>query len=476
MRIPEKELERLKQSESFVKSHFPHFGINKKQEITRLLYEISKREKISPFRVLSGGIIAKSARLRHPERALRPQAGSNGTVVEEYGPDFESLKKYLLERRFPFASGNESSVCAYLPRIELDPSDALTLPRNNFSPSDIFIEKDCRDSFLVRRLAQIFPRAKLEVIISLKEHLSSRRGFQIKDYNNRRKSVFVIKQKYDFLKSCPCTKFSLPCAYQVFNLGFGCIYECAYCFLQEYTNCPGIVLPANLDSYFDAFPLYKRNRMRIGTGEFSDSLALDEVTNYSMPIIEFFRKYPAVTFEFKTKSNCVDNLLQAKHAGNIVVSWSLNPQKIIRDNEHLTAALSERLKSAARCVQAGYKIGIHFDPVIYFHGWKKEYALLVELVFEKIKPGNIAWISIGTFRFSPSLKKIIENRFPGNKILDEELLKGYDGKLRYPYNLRLEIYRAISSMLLKHSKKLVVYLCMEEARMWKDAGLRMPEW
>lgn len=447
MRIIEKELERLKQAESFVKSNFPHFGINKKQEITRLLFEISKRERHLP-----------------------------GNVLEDVARDFETVKKCLLERRFPFASGNEPSALPYLPKIELNQLEALTATEGSFSPSRIFIEKDCRDFFLAKRLKQLFPRAKSEFIVSLKEYLSCKRGFQIKDYNYRRKTIFLINQKYDFFKSCPCTKFSVPCAYQVFNLGFGCIYECTYCFLQEYTNCPGIVLQADLDSYFAAFSSYKKNRMRIGTGEFSDSLALDEVTSYSVSIIEFFRKHPEVSFEFKTKSSCVNNLLKARHAGNIVVSWSLNPQKIIKGNEYLTASLSERLKAAMRCVQAGYRIGIHFDPVFYFYGWKKEYAFLTELVFEKVDPCDIAWISIGTFRFSPSLKKIIENRFPGNKILDEELLKGYDGKLRYPYKIRLEIYQGILKMLSKRSKKLRVYLCMEDARMWKDAGLKMPEW
>ena len=87
------------------------------------------------------------------------------------------------------------------------------------------------------------------------------------------------------------------------------------------------------------------------------------------------------------------------------------------------------------------------------------------MLFDVIKPKDIAWISIGTLRFNPNVKPIIEARFPENKILDEELVLGFDNKLRYPYSLRREIYESMLRMLHKHSKKLPIYLCMENSSM-----------
>ena len=109
--------------------------------------------------------------------------------------------------------------------------------------------------------------------------------------------------------------------------------------------------------------------------------------------------------------------------------------------------------------------------MIYFKGWEKEYSSVIDLLFSKIRPRDIAWISIGTLRFKPELKQTIENRFPENKILDEELLPGYDNKLRYPYGLRYNIYKFMLDAFKKHSKKLPLYLCMEESSMWKVLGL-----
>ena len=443
------EFRRLEQAKSLIKLTFPDFGVNKAQEITRLLYEISKRENTAPARII------------------------NAKGIKNYN----SLRTQLLRKRYPFATQHIRCFKPYLPKIELKHSDLLiNRHKRRFYPRDIFIEKRVRFSCLVRRLKQLFPKSRFREINSLADYVHLHNKSGVKDYNQRQNTLFVINESYDFFKKCPCSSNTLSCGYHIFNLGFGCIFECNYCFLQGYTNSPGVMFPANIEGFFDRFNSYKKPAMRIGTGEFSDSLALDKITEYSIPIIEFFKKHEDVFFEFKTKSAEIKNVLKTNHSGNIVISWSLNPQKIIDDNELLTPTLNERLNAASKCVEAGYKVGFHFDPVIFFSGWEKQYHNLIEALFNKIKPRHIAWISIGTFRFNPRLKPIIERRFPENKILNEELLLGYDNKLRYPYNIRYNIYKEIISRLKKHSGKLNLYLCMEKVSMWKELDLKMPNW
>lgn len=401
----------------------------------RLLYEASKREGILPSRIIQA-------------RDFR---------------DYGELKKYLLQRRYPQAIAGGKNIRAYLPKLELKAPECVKLKEEKFYPEDIFIEEKVKHSFLSCRFKEIFPKARLHNIESLKGYHRQNRAFDISDYNQRRKKVFITAENYDFFKKCPCTKGASGCNYHIFNLGFGCIYECSYCFLQEYANTPEIILPANLDDFFAKFAAYKKIPMRIGTGEFCDSLALDEFTRYSIPLVEFFREQKGVRFEFKTKSAQVQNLLELKHGGNIVVSWSLNPPGIIRQNEFYSATLAERLKAAGQCAGAGYKIGFHFDPIIYFDGWQREYSDTIEHLFSAVRPKDIAWISLGTLRFNPALKPIIEKRFPQNRILDGELILGYDYKLRYPSFLRHTIYRFMRSTLSKYSRKLKIYLCMEDS-------------
>lgn len=447
MRVYQKECQRLNQAEAFVKSSFPHFGINKKQEVIRLLYEISKREGVLPSEIVA---------------------------VKERG-DYDVLKKELLGKRYPLSSLGTQALTPHLPKIGLKASEGVSLKKKKFSPQNIFTEKKAAGSRLVTRLKNVFPQARFTEIGSLKEYIRDSAPFTVEKYNKRQDTLFIVNENYDFFKGCPCTCAALHCGYHLFNLGFGCIYECSYCFLQGYTNSPGIILTENIDAFFKEFSAYKRRGLRLGTGEFSDSLALDAVTEYSIPLVEFFRKQEEVSFEFKTKSTMIENLLAAPSGPNIVISWSVNPQEIIEENEFFTPSLEERLLAAQKCAAAGYRVGFHFDPIIYFPGWEKHYASVIENIFSRIKPKDIAWISLGTFRFSPGLKQVIERRFPTNKILDAELLLGYDNKLRYPYGIRYEIYRKILAQLRHYSREVNrIYLCMEEIRMWKDLNLQMP--
>lgn len=422
--------------ERSVRRKFRSFGVNKIQEITRLIYEISKRGR-KPYSQTLKGLPCK--------------------------PDsYNRVKDILLNKRFPYSSRSGEPLRPHLPRLEIDPRNAVKIkPGLVLYPKNIYIEKAVSGSYLAKRLRSLFPKARLLEIESLKEFIRGRPGFTINDYNLRRDNLFLINEKYDFFKRCPCTKGAVSCGYHIFNLGFGCVYECAYCYLQEYTNCPGIILPCNIESYFDDFSKYKKPDMRLGTGEFTDSLALDHITQYSIPLIDFFSKKTGVTFEFKTKSANIGNLLGQKHRGNIVVSWSLNPPDIIRQNEFYTATLEDRLKSALEISRAGYKIGVHFDPIIHYKGWETGYKALVNRLFDMVPAKRIAWISLGTFRFNPGLKPIIENRFPANTILDEELLPGFDNKLRYPAKLRFQLYQGLAGWIRKRAPGSRIYLCME---------------
>ncbi len=427
---------------------FSSFGANKRQEITRLVFEIAKRERLMPVEVLD--------RIPADCRA------------------FAAVKAYLVARRFPEAVRRQEKVSGSFSAVEIDPASAMPLDRgeNVPAPGMIYAEASVKDSPLVRRAVQKYPRAGLTLIGDYKTY-TGREEFDIHAYNRRTRDLFIIQEQYDHFKPCPCSPGVVPCGYHNANLGFGCPFECTYCFLQSYANAPGIVIPENLDDFFRVFN-DSRDGVRLGSGETTDSLVFDDLTGFSGRIVEHFRAFPGRVFEFKTKSDNVAGLLDVKAASNIVVGWSLNPQKVIDANEHFTASLARRLAAADRCAAHGYRTAFHFDPVIYFPGWEAVYEGLVKRLFEAVPSESIAWISVGTLRMTPSQKKVIENRFPENTILDAELLMGADGKLRYAPAERLEIYRAMLAWIRRQAAASThVYLCMETASMWHDAGARV---
>jgi len=253
----------------------------------------------------------------------------------------------------------------------------------------------------------------------------------------------------------------------------GCPFDCSYCYLQQYQNFPGIILPSNtkrFQEYFCGFIKKIKKPIRIGTGEFCDSLALDDNTNYSLELVPFFARQN-VLFELKTKSVNINNLLKIRPARNIIVSWSLNSARVARE-ELAAASLPQRIAASAKIQKYGYSVAFHFDPVVYYQGWEKDYQNTIEKLYANLKPA-FAWISIGSLRANRRLKPIVEERFPQSKVFYTELVIGEDKKLRYPEFLRVEMYKSMVKWIRKYDRKTPIYLCMEQQSVWQKTGLKL---
>ncbi len=279
------------------------------------------------------------------------------------------------------------------------------------------------------------------------------------------------KQKGIFIKHCPCSPEAISCGYFNLNLHTGCPYSCSYCILQDYLETKDPIFFTNIDDMEKELLRFtkKQKYLRIGTGELSDSLAFDTETKYSNKILSIFENFPEVIFEFKTKSININSILKYKKVlKNIVVSWSLNPQIIIEREEHFSPDLDSRLRAIAEVQSKGYKIGIHFDPIILIENWKTYYRNLIKEISKIINPQNIAWWSMGTLRFPHSLRKHIF-KFKDSFLFSGELIKGYDGKYRYFKPIRIEVFKFIKQEIQSIiSDKTPLYLCMEDVEMWEE--------
>jgi DNA repair photolyase len=429
------------------------FSPNKNQlrELERLIFEIMRREYVSQKTIL--GCIIK-------DDNLKAHHGKNKFIY---------IKNALIKRRFPLSSQklkiNAKDV--FLPNLSLPLEDNYAV-KEVFHPESIYIEKSVNKSSLADNFKNRFPDVEIIEIERSSDYLE-KNNFQLSHL--KKPIVFIVKEKWDFIKPCPCTKNHLNCGYWIFNLGFGCPFDCSYCFLQQYSNFPGLTLPANIDDFFDKFDHFQKKlktRIRIGTGEFCDSLALDHITEYSKKLIPYFSK-KNVIFELKTKSANIKNILETKASDNIVISWSLNPVSLVDSQELGAASLGERLNAAKQVQDAGYRIGFHFDPIIHTKDWQVLYKDLIDTLYAQLK-GPFAWISLGTLRCHRKLKIASEQRFPKSTIFWDELLLAKDKKLRYPAFIRKDIYRYINACINEHDKKTPVYLCMEDKDNWNILG------
>lgn len=345
----------------------------------------------------------------------------------------------------------------------------------------IFIEKQVKNNRLTQEILSRTSGIPVEVVSSEELIYKELVEKHVDPFLEGKKIALLSKFKGDFLKKCPGTKGFICCNYYVLNLATNCPIDCTYCILQEYLeNNPILKIFVNIkDALKQVEKIYRENRgvpIRIGTGELTDSLALDHITGFSEVLIPFFEKRKNLFLELKTKTDRIENLLKFKGIKNTIIAWSLNPQSVIDEQEFYSASLKERLDAASHCCQAGYKTAFHFDPVIFYKGWEKDYKQVIQKLFKKVPSQNIPWISIGGFRYRPSMKPIVKTRFPKNSLMTGELLPCDDGKVRYFRPQRKKMYRQMIGWLREHDKNLNIYFCMEDKDMWKEMFSSLPDY
>ncbi len=341
----------------------------------------------------------------------------------------------------------------------------------NYSFKNIFIEENIIKSRYTDRILDRIDSKSIETfkhIETLKESY-----FRKFDPTDSSETLILSSTKGEILRKCPGSNGHICCNYFVINLYIGCPINCSYCVLQSYLNRSSIIINVDIDNIFDKLDtVFKDNnnkKFRVGTGELGDSLFYDPLTDFSLDFIDFFSKYSNTIFEFKTKTNFIDNLLKIDSPNNIVVSFSVNPTVVVKNEELNAASIEGRLAAAKTLANHGYKIALHFDPVVLIDNFYNEYENLIKMIFLHISPKDIAWISIGTLRYSKELKNMIEYNHPNSNILYKEFVKSKDEKFRYFKPIRLELYKIILSLLLKFGdENLVVYLCMESIDVWKE--------
>ncbi len=189
-----------------------------------------------------------------------------------------------------------------------------------------------------------------------------------KDLTSGKKHLFLCRNRGRFFKPCPGTKEYNCCDYQVLNIGMNCPMDCVYCILQAYMNNPWLSFFVNIDDLLNeldnAFAAEPQRFWRIGTGEFTDSMALDSLTGLSKILVNYMRDKQHAVLELKTKTAVIDNLAGLDHGGRTIIAWSLNSPAIMEREEIRTATLEQRLEAAAQCASWGYKLAFHFDPII----------------------------------------------------------------------------------------------------------------
>lgn len=302
----------------------------------------------------------------------------------------------------------------------------------------------------------------------LQEEQNDYSSFENIQYEPRKYSFQTIEKKGFGLGSCPVASESTRCCNLLtLDAVESCGFDCSYCSIQSFYNQNKIGFDKDFTKKLEALELDPSETYHIGTGQSSDSLMWGNREGVLDALFAFATKYPNVILEFKTKSNNIKYFLENEVPHNIIVTWSLNTQTIIDNEEHLTASLDQRIQSARALADKGVLVGFHFHPIVVYKDYLNEYKEIYDTLLKTFSPDEVVLISMGTLTFIKPVMKKLRTRGMKTKILQmpfEEIA----GKQSYPIELKKEMFKHCYESFKPWHGKVYFYMCMEAHSLWKE--------
>ena len=303
----------------------------------------------------------------------------------------------------------------------------------------------------------------------LKSSSNSYKTFDEKAYEKPRRFSFdEIKKESVGLGSCPVASESTRCCNLLtLDAVQSCGFDCSYCSIQSFYNQDKIGFDVNFKDNLKKLKLDPNYTYHIGTGQSSDSLMWGNKDGLLDALFDFARKNQNVILEFKTKSNNIKYFLENDVPSNIICTWSLNTPTIIKNEEHLTATLEQRISAAKALANKGVIVGFHFHPIVRYENYLDEYKEVFDKLIAEFDLDDVALVSFGTLTFIKPVINKIKSRDFKSKILQmpfEEINK----KQSYPYEIKKEMFKFAYDSFKAWHNKVYFYLCMEDHKLWKD--------
>ncbi len=311
-----------------------------------------------------------------------------------------------------------------------------------YIPRRVFFEEKALDYALGQRLWKTFtahPRVEVRVLPNRPRVPGTPGLSPAESYQEAKQTVLVGIRKTLALQKCkPSADFQLP-------LVTGCIGQCEYCYLNtRFGKNPYQRIYVNLEDILnEASDCIERRKPAPTVFEgaaASDPVPFEPYTGALAAAVDFFAQQEYGLFRFVTKYTDIDTLLDLDHQEKTTVRFSINTEAIIKNYEHFTPSLGNRLKAAARIQKAGYPLGFIIGPVILENDWEQEYRHMLTNLrnhLSSFKEERLSFEVI-SHRFTARAKNTILQVHPQTTLpMDEETRQykygqfGY-GKYVYP--------------------------------------------
>lgn len=285
---------------------------------------------------------------------------------------------------------------------------------NNSNPSfynhifsHIYIENEIKNNPVTQKILSHFPKSERIEIDHYKDiFCRSHQNYRLQ----KQTPGLILARKHQNMvyEGAPvCQNFGNQHFYYTSSV-MNCIYDCEYCYLQGMYPSANLVVFVNLEEIFEQVELLlQKHQVYLCVSYDTDLLALEQLLGYSNEWIKFASDHSNLSIELRTKSANSNIIKKLEPRDNVILAWTLSPEKLAEKLEHHVPTFNQRLKCIKQAIACGFRVRLCFDPLLYCADWREHYRDMIDIVFSEIQPDQIEDVSIGVFRVSQDyLKKM----------------------------------------------------------------------
>ena len=252
-----------------------------------------------------------------------------------------------------------------------------------------------------------------------------------------------------------------------FSHMLNCIYDCRYCFLQGMYRSAHLLLFVNYESFqqtiVNTLASHPGKSVHFFSGYDCDSLALEPVSGFAQNFLPFFAGHPNAVLELRTKGTQIRTLLGMPPINNCIIAFSFTPESMSLTLEHKVPSIKRRINAIGRLQDKGWRIGLRFDPLLYYDEYQSDYKELFSSIFRELNVDLIDSVSLGSFRLPKSFFHKMADLYP-EELLFASPLETTEGMVSYKSNLKFQLLQFCQDEILSYVPEQKFHPCEEMSR------------
>lgn len=247
-----------------------------------------------------------------------------------------------------------------------------------------------------------------------------------------------------------------------FSHMLNCMYDCRYCFLQGMYQSAHQLLFVNYEDFGEQIQQtaarHPEQQIWFYSGYDCDSLANEPMTGFTNYFIPLVAAIDNAWLELRTKSTQIRSLLKMEPVPRVVTAFSFSDHFSHSKLEHGVPTIARRIDAMRRLMDAGWKIGLRFDPVIYHHHYQTAFTDLLNEIFSVIDAQKLHSVSLGSFRLTRDHFRKVVRLYPEEPLLAQDLELN-NGIISYPLEREREMIQYCEAQLMNYIPRHTYHPC-----------------